>query len=251
MSSNPPNTPKGTKGTNRTDPRRQKIAAARAALAAKQRRKRRIYVAVSVVAVLLIAAIVGIAVQTSRDDSGPVVLPATATGDDNGIVGGDPAAPVTLDVYEDFQCPVCGQLEKASGDTINQLAEDGKARVVYHVMSFLGPESERAANAAAAAADQGKFAAYHDVLFANQPPEQTGGYTNETLIDLGRQVGLTSQQFVDAVNAGTFDGYVAEVDDSASKRGVTGTPTLFLEGQRLSGDQLLPKGLTAAVNAAS
>ena len=178
----------GKNGPNRTDPRRQKIAAARAAQAARQRRKRRIYVAVGVLGVLLIAAIVGIAVQTSRNDSGPVVLPVTATGDDDGIVVGDPAAPVTLDVYEDFQCPNCGQLEQASGDTINQLVQDSKAKVVYHVMSFLGPESERAANAAAAAADQDKFAAYHAVLFA-QPAPGANRWLHEPDADRPRAAG--------------------------------------------------------------
>jgi protein-disulfide isomerase len=231
--------------------RRAKAAAARAAEAARVRRRRNWIVAGVVVLVLLVAGGIGFAVQASREESKPVVLPAAATGTDHGIVVGKASAPVTIDMYEDFQCPACEALETQSGPTFRSLLDDGKIKIDYHMMSFLGPESKRAANASAAAANEGRFRELHDVLYANQPEEHTGGFTNATLIELGAKAGLTSQAYKDAVNNGTYDGYVAKVDNDAGKAGVTGTPTVLIGGKQLTGAQLTPAGLRAAVQAAS
>ncbi|WP_045876013.1 thioredoxin domain-containing protein [Pseudofrankia sp. DC12] len=230
--------------------RRERAAAARAQAAARERRRKQMIVFASVLGIIIVAAVIGIVVQNSRQHSKPVVLPATATGQDNGIVVGRAAAPVTVDFYEDFQCPVCRQFETTTGPTVRSLIDAGKIKTVYHMMSFIGPDSVRAANAGAAAADAGKFEDYHTVLFANQPTENSGGFSNDKLIQLGSQVGLTSPAFTGAVKSGKFDGYVAKVADSASRRGVTGTPTVMVDGKTLSQDQLLPDPFKAAVNAA-
>ncbi|WP_083472982.1 thioredoxin domain-containing protein [Frankia sp. R43] len=230
--------------------RRERVAAARRAEAAKERRRRQLIIGSVVAGLLVLAAVIGFAIQSSREESKPVVLPSTATGPDNSIVVGQASAPVTVDIYEDFQCPACGQLEKTTGSTISDLIDAGDIKVNYHLMSFLGPESVRAANAASAAADENKFKPFHDALFADQPTEHTDGYQNDTLIEKGASVGLTSTAFVDAVRNGKFDGYVAKVDESASKAGVTSTPTVLVDSKQLSADQLTPDGLKAAVAAA-
>nr|MDT0664382.1 thioredoxin domain-containing protein [Micromonospora sp. DSM 115978] len=197
------------------------------------------------------AGLVGFAVQSARTPSNPVVVPANATGPDQGIVIGDDDAPVTVELYEDFQCPACKQFEDLTGPTVDDLVEAGAIKVVYHPMSFLGPESVRAANAAAAAADEGRYQEFHRTLFTHQPPEHSGGYANETLVALGRDVGLTSQAFVDAVHGGTYLGYVEKVDEDASTRGVTGTPTVLVDGRELAARELSPDGFAAAVAAAA
>jgi protein-disulfide isomerase len=239
------------RGKAGAEDRRAKAAAARAAAVAQERRRRNLIVAGVVVVVLIVAAVVGFAVQNSREESKPVVLPATATGSHGGIVVGQASAPVTVDMYEDFQCPACEALETQTGPTIRTLLDQGKIKIDYHVMSFLGPESKRAANAAAAAANEGKFRQLHDVLYANQPEEHTGGFTKSILLTLGAKAGLTSQAYKDAVNNGTYDGYVAKVDGDASKAGVTATPTVLIGGKQLAGNQLTPDGFRAAVTAAS
>ncbi len=231
--------------------RREKVAQARAAEAARARRRQRVIVGSVVVAVLAVAALIGVAVQSNRTESAPVVLPVTATGTDNGITVGRADAPVTVDFYEDFQCPVCEELETALGPGIQQMIGDGRIKAVYHMMSFLGPESVRAANAAAAAAQEGKFKEYHDILYANQPREHSSGYQNGTLTEFGASVGLTSPAFIDAVRDGTYNGYVAKVEDDASRRGVTGTPTVLVNGRQLAPRSLTPQGFTAAVAAAA
>jgi protein-disulfide isomerase len=232
--------------------RREKAAALRAAAVAQERRRRnRIIVLAAAIGVVVLAGVIGIAVQSSRKESKPVIVPAHATGPDNGIVVGRSDAPVTVEFYEDFQCPACEALETSTGSTINKLIDAGKMKAVYHMMSFIGPDSVRAANAGAAAADAGKFKAYHDVLYANQPAENSGGFTNDRLIELGKRAGLTSTAFADAVRSGKYDGFVAKVGDTASKRGVTSTPTVLLNGTQLQGDQLTPDGFTAAITKAA
>jgi protein-disulfide isomerase len=247
-------TPPDNRRRDSRDPRaaaRQRRAAeARAAAEAKERRRRRLLVLASVLGILILAAVVGIVVQSSRQHSKPVVVPSAATGTDNGIVVGSATAPVTVDFYEDFQCPVCGQFEKTTGSTVTSLINSGKIKAVYHMMSFLGPDSVRAANAGAAAADAGKFKQFHDVLYANQPRENTGGFGTDRLVQLGAQAGLTSSDFTSAVRDGKFDGFVSKVEDDASKRGVTGTPTIMIDGRTLDQSQWLPDTFTAAVNAA-
>ncbi|WP_239373322.1 thioredoxin domain-containing protein [Frankia sp. Cj5] len=242
--------PAGRRPAGREEARREKAAAARAAEIARARRRQRTIIAFTVVAVLALVGVIGFVIQNSRAVSTPVVVPANATGSDNGIVVGKAAAAVTVDFYEDFQCPVCENLETSLGGTIQQMIDSGKIRAVYHMMSFIGPESVRAANAGAAAAQENKFKEYHDILYANQPRERTGGFTNATLIGLGDKVGLTSTAFTDAVNNGTYKGYVAKVEDDASKRGVTGTPTVFVNGSELAAQALTPQGFTDAVAAA-
>ncbi len=247
----PKDAPAGRRPAGRDEARREKAAAARAAEAAHARRRQRIIIASVAVAVLALVGVIGFAVQSSRTVATPVVLPANATGSDNGIVVGTAKAPVTVDFYEDFQCPICENLETSLGPTVQQLIDAGKIKAVYHMMSFLGPESVRAANAAAAAAQESRFKEYHDVLYANQPPERTGGFTNTTLTELGGKVGLTSAAFTDAVNNGTYNGYVAKVEDDASKRGVNGTPTVFVNGSQLAAQALTVDGFTAAVAGAA
>jgi hypothetical protein len=51
-------------------------------------------------------------------------------------------------------------------------------------------------------------------MFANQPPEHTGGFTTEDLLDLGRRVGLTSPDFVAGVQEGRYDGWVRDIDEA-------------------------------------
>jgi protein-disulfide isomerase len=231
--------------------RRGKIARVRAAEQRRDRRRRGLLAGGAVVAVLLVAGLVGLAVQSARTPSHPVVFPVAATGTDAGIVVGSASAPVTVDFYEDFQCPICGQFEKLTGPTVADLLDTGKIKAVYHMMSFLGPESVRAAGAAAAAANEGRFQQFHDALFAHQPAEHTNGYQDDALVELGRGVGLTSQAFSDAIHDGTYRGYVDKVGDDASRRGVTGTPTVFVNGHQLDQSELVPDGLRAAVTAAA
>jgi protein-disulfide isomerase len=152
----------------------------------------------------------------------------------------------TVDVWEDPQCPACKSFEEASGEYIDSLVRDKKATVRFHVLSFLGDESVRAANASFCAADEGQYLDFHKALYRVQSPlENSGFWSNETLIAIGKKVGITSEKFATCVTDGQKVDLVKTNSESMSKYGVQGTPTVFIDGIKVSDPS--PNGLRAAI----
>jgi protein-disulfide isomerase len=145
----------------------------------------------------------------------------------------DNGAATTIDVWEDSQCPVCKLFEDANGEYIESLIREKKANVRYHVLSFLGDESVRAANASFCAADEGQFLDFHKAIYAVQSSvENSGFWSNETLVEIGKKIGITSSKFEDCVTKGSKVDLVQANSDSMSKFGVQGTPTVFINGKK-------------------
>jgi protein-disulfide isomerase len=252
--------PAEKKGSGRAAARRriaEKRAAEEAARAAAARRRRTIAVAVAAAVLVAVAIVVVIVIQSNRTaTSADAAVPGNTVDGGNVIVVGSTDAPVTVDLYEDFQCPNCKNFEDQTGTTLAQLIDAGTVQAHYHGMAFLDTSanhdySTRALNAAAAVVDTAGPEAYqkfHDLLFANQPPEGGSGLTNEQLVEYAGQAGATGSAVQAAVLELTYGDWVAQVTDQASKDGVTGTPTVFVDGTKL--DDLSPDGLTAAVEAA-
>jgi len=139
-----------------------------------------------------------------------------------------------VDVYEDFQCPICQQFEALNGKYITSLVTDKKATVKFHSLSFLGQESVRAANAGACANDANKFLDYHLAMYANQPAtENSGTWTNDRIIAIANASGITGSTFSSCVKDGTYLGWVSKVADAGSKAGVNSTPTIFVNGKEI------------------
>lgn len=227
----------------KTDAARRRIETARAEQQRRDRR-RKLVVGVAALAVLGAGTGIGIAVQSSRASSDkPYTAPAHAEGTDGTvIVYGRPGAKATLQVYEDFRCPICARLEHSAGSTIQQLADQGRYRIEYHFGAFLdgnlgGHGSRDALNAAGAALNESaaKFKAFHDVLYANQPAETNDGFADTaTLLRLAAKVpGLRNAAFDKAVREQTYEPWVQKVADAFYRSDVTGTPTLKLDGRPL------------------
>jgi protein-disulfide isomerase len=145
----------------------------------------------------------------------------------------DNGAATTIDVWEDPQCPVCKLFADANGSYLESLVREKKANVRYHVLSFLGDESVRAANASFCAADEGQFLDFHKAMYAVQSPlENSGFWSNETLVKMGKKIGITSTTFENCVNKGSKVDLVQANYDSMSKFGVQGTPTVFINGKK-------------------
>jgi protein-disulfide isomerase len=219
-------------------------------IAARRGRKRASWQLWAGVAVLVVAVIAGVAIQSGRSSSsGSVVTPAHALGPGGGEQRGKASAPVVVEEYGDFQCPHCADFQRDVGPTVNRLVDAGKIRFVFHPIAFIGPESTTAASAATCAGDQGKFWPYHDQLFAQQGPESSGAFSNAKLLAIGKQVGVSDQRFTTCVDKGTYDGWIAKSTDDASRRGVNQTPTVLVDGQVVA-DAITANGLQAAVDAA-
>jgi protein-disulfide isomerase len=145
----------------------------------------------------------------------------------------DNGAATTIDVWEDSQCPVCKLFEDANGAYIESLIREKKANVRYHVLSFLGDESVRAANASFCAADEGQYLDFQKAIYAVQSTvENSGFWSNETLVEIGKKIGITSTKFEDCVTKGSKVDLVQANSESMSKFGVQGTPTVFINGKK-------------------
>ena len=204
---------------------------------------------VALVVALVIAGIAGaiaLGTRNSSTDASPSGSgsPAGATGPAGGILVTTgqlrPGAP-TLDVYEDFQCPACKSAESALGPTITSMAQAGEAKVVFHLKDFLddslgNDSSIRAANAAACAADAGRFLPYHAAVFAGQPAREGAGFTDDQLAQFARAAGITGGALTtwnSCVGAKTYNSYVERVEEQSARDGVNSTPTFRVNGQNL------------------
>jgi protein-disulfide isomerase len=150
-------------------------------------------------------------------------------------------APVTISVYEDFQCPFCGRFSReVLPPLVRDHVETGEAKVVSRPLTFLGEDSLKAARAALAAGEQGLYWEYHSLLFENQGAENSGYVTDEFLEGLARQVpGLDLGAWNSSRAGGLPDSQLEEARSGARASGVDSTPTLVVSGpsgeKRLSG----------------
>ncbi|WP_037870471.1 DsbA family protein [Streptomyces sp. SPB074] len=222
---------------------RDRIAADRRREEAREKRRKSLVMGAVVLGVLVVVGGVGAAVTMGKKDgadaAGPVVAPKGATGEDGlAIPLGEKSAPSVLTIWEDFRCPACAQFENGFRSTVHELADAGKLRVEYHLATLIdgnmgGSGSASAANAALCAQDVGKFPAYHDVLYANQPAETTDPYAQpDKLIDLAKKVkGLDTPAFRSCVEDKTHSSWVSKSNEKFQQGGFRGTPTVLLDGK--------------------
>ena len=186
--------------------------------------------------VVAVLAIMVIPTVLSQNKSVSQEIPSSVSADDGYAIAfntEDASLPV-IDIYEDFQCPVCQQFEGLNGQYINSLITEKKAAVRFNILSFLGDESVRAANAAACSNDENKFLDFHLGLYANQPgAENSGEWSSDRLIEIGEAVGITSESFKSCVKDMKYEGWVAKVAEAGQKSGVNSTPTVFVNGKEI------------------
>jgi hypothetical protein len=167
---------------------------------------------------------------------------------EGGVVVGSDNARRRLVLFEDPQCSYCRRFEELSGDLLRREVAAGAVAVEYRIRSFLGPESVRAANALALAAEAGRFDELRRVLFEAQPPEQTDGFKVEDLLELGRRAGLSGPDFVAGVHDGRYEPWVVRIDESFQEQDPQGTPAAVLDGQPVDPDLLFdPEALGALI----
>ena len=185
--------------------------------------------------VVLVVAVGAIFSVISNRENTSAALPSSVSQEDGyGIVFNSELTGVpVIDIWEDFQCPVCARFEQTNGDYIEKLIEEKKAKVVYHTLSFLGPESVLAANAAACASDENKFLGFHKAFYQNLPAENSGAVTTDYLVGLGQGVGITSEKFKSCVANLDYQGWVNNVASAGSEKNVNSTPTVFINGKEI------------------
>lgn len=153
-----------------------------------------------------------------------------------GIAATGAGEPIQTVIYFDFMCPFCGAFEKQFGPQLKSLANEGKITVEYRALGFLDRfsagtnYSSRSGAAAACVADTSpdKYQAFLDAVFVNQPAENSKGLDNATLKKFATEAGAAD--ISSCVDAKTFRPFVANTTGLATIHGVTGTPTVFMDG---------------------
>ena len=171
---------------------------------------------------------------------------------------GSASAPVTLDIWADFQCPGCRQLAtRVEPPIISQFVVPGYARLVFHDAAFQGrkvssswDESAQAAAGARCAADQGRFWEMHDWLFANWNGENQGGFRPDRLRAIAQSAELDMTAYDACMAVGDKQSAVNAETDQAVANGINQTPTIMLNGQRYVGPVTV-KDLGDAIMAAA
>ncbi len=227
--------------------------------AAKRRRLLTVIGAVLIVGLVVAIVVVVVRAAGGSNDtptaSGDVVTPANTT--DGAIPVGDKNAPVTVTIYYDYMCPACGAFESANGQELDRLLQAGDVRYELRPISFLDRSSSgtkystRAANAVATVANEvpEDVWAFHMALYAKQPEEGSTGLTDDEIASIATDAGVP-QDVVDKFTDGTYEPWVAKVTQQAFDGGVTGTPTILIDGEEFKGDPYTVGPLTDAIKAA-
>jgi protein-disulfide isomerase len=150
---------------------------------------------------------------------------------------GDPAAPVTIEAFEDPQCPACGLFtERIEPLLVNGPIKDGTVYFTFKDFAFLGPESFDAATAMRVAdAMDDKFWDYHAIVYHNQDGENQGAFSLERLADMAEAIGLDRAEFLDLMQDPQYLQAVQAEVQEGQQRGVKSTPTLFINGELRAG----------------
>lgn len=253
---------------------RERLRVERERQAKRDKARRQLLVALSIVVVLAIAGGVGFLIMQATKPAywdaaknAKLVAPAHTSGT-NGttVIIGKSGAKNTLKEYEDPRCPVCGQFEQGVGELIQKDVEDGKYKIEYIGAAFLdnngGEGSRNALSALGAALDISPeaFLDYKAALYSAKwhPAETDDKFKDDAyLIKVADTVDALkgNTAFQKDVRSGTYDRWALEMSEKfdRNKDGVDGTPTLFMNGQKLVGSDgqnapMTAQEYTAAIN---
>jgi protein-disulfide isomerase len=207
---------------------------------------------ISIVAILIVAVVVAVAVVRPLAGSSPSPSPVVYAGiNTSGYTLGAADAPVTIDIYMDFQCPICHDWYLTVFPALETGAlKSGEAKLVFHGTSAIGPESVSADKAAYAAAQQGRFWNMWAALYAHQgASENSGAFTDANLRTIAQGLGLDLTRYdADFASSAAAD-FVSASEADSHTQGITGTPTLVIAGVQYQGVSAY-SDLQAAIDAA-
>ncbi len=190
---------------------------------------------IAVIAIAVAIVLVVVSLTSAAKSPVTVTTASSALSECGGLTCGQANAPVTIDVYADFQCPFCARADGVLQQLAPQYIDTGKVKLVYHNFPIIGPESETAAQAAECAGDQNKFWTYANYLFTHQNGENTGAFSPDTLKGFAAQLGLNQNTFNSCLDGGKYAAAVKQQAAEGQQRGVRATPTFFINGKKYEG----------------
>lgn len=204
----------------------------------------------AVITVALIVTIVLIERNSRSVDAGAYdAIPAAWI---NGTELGSPEAPVVLQAFEDFLCPHCGQFNAAAKDKlVEEFIVPGRVRFVYEFfpLQIFEPESLAAARAGLCISElANQFWLYHDELFFGE--RGANRYSMSSLTEMARTLDVPENDFVECMGSTDTQTRISASIQNGETMGVTGTPSLFINGQQYEGSAVDYDAIKAALNAA-
>jgi len=226
------------------------------------------YLPLIIIAIVLIAAVASAAILLrKKSNAQPTNVLSTTVSPDGASPAGanaaSPAAtsevsipkpnvkvssPVVLEEFGDYQCPPCGmlypELKKIEAEYGDQL------RIVFHhfPLTKMHKNALAAAHAAEAARNQDKFWEMHDWLYRNQQAWAEAPDARPMFISYAQELGLNIDKFVRDMDSPEVEQRINADIEKGTSRGVTGTPTVFIEGQMLRYEHTNPEGLRRGIN---
>ncbi len=173
---------------------------------------------------------------------GQVVYPSGANRPDSTPEGfpmeGAADAPITILEFGDFQSIYSRPFAQDSLPMLRQKwFPTGKVRLIWRDLAMSGPESEAAAAAALCAHEQGRFWAYHDLLYARQKGQNQGAFSADNLKAMAKEVGrINLDLFGQCVDAGRYLPAVRASTLDAQNKQINNPPTFYINGQKVEGN---------------
>jgi protein-disulfide isomerase len=159
------------------------------------------------------------------------------------------SSPVVVEEYGDYQCPPCGQLYPE----LKQIEHEygAQVQIVFHhfPLTKIHKNALAAAHAAEAARNQNKFWEMHDRLYRNQKEWVDEEDPRPIFLSYARQLNLKVDQFTSDMDSNLVDQRISADVSRGTVAGVTGTPTVFIDGLMLRYEATTPEGLRKGINA--
>ena len=212
----------------------------------KQKQKQRLATLLTVGGgvLVVVALVVILALASNRKPPSVTTTPNAITPytrpEANGLAMGNPGATVRIDVWEDFQCPMCLQYsENVERKLIDPYIAKGTVYYVFRQYPFIdkkvgGKESKQAANASMCASEQGRFWDYHDMLFANWSGEGVGSFSDNRLVTFAEMLSLDMQKFNSCFKANRYQDQINKDYQDGDAAGVNGTPSVFVNNTEVT-----------------
>jgi len=195
--------------------------------------------------IILVALLVAFALIYPNIKSTSEVITVTphAYSQVDGTTLGKPDAGVSVDVWEDFQCPACRNYSENTEPLIVQnYVDTGKVRYTFHQYPFIDDyastnESDQSANASMCAAEQNRFWEYKEMLFANWIGENVGSFTDQNLLAFAEAINLDMDTFQSCFNENRYKEKIDQDLEAGYDLDISTTPSIFVNGQRVLNSQ--------------
>jgi protein-disulfide isomerase len=163
-----------------------------------------------------------------------------------GVSLGRASAPLTVVEFADLQCPFCAEFDRdALPGVVDRYVRTGRVRLELRLLTFIGPDSERAARVANAAARQGGLWTFSDLFFHHQGEEGSGYATDAFLRRIASATGLDTGAALAGRDSPEVTRALALARSDARRLGVTSTPSFVLLRHGRPPRQLELSALTA------